>query len=90
MCSVRWTANRPSSFLNPVDMVLLDYMMPGMDGGVVAREIKRRRPSIPVIIVSASPMADEMRTCVECILPTAPILPSELQRGHHPCRLSGN
>jgi CheY-like chemotaxis protein len=26
---------------HPVDMVLLDYLMPGMDGGQVAREIKR-------------------------------------------------
>ena len=54
---------------NPVDMVLLDYLMPGMDGGAVAREIKRQRPSIPIIIVSASPMAHEIRTCVDCILP---------------------
>jgi CheY-like chemotaxis protein len=54
---------------NPVDMVLLDYLMPGMDGEAVAREIKSKRPSIPIIIVSASPMATETRGCVDCILP---------------------
>lgn len=52
-----------------VDVVLLDYMMPGMDGGVVAREIKRRRPKVPIIMVSASPLAHESRTYVDYILP---------------------
>lgn len=52
-----------------VDVVLLDYLMPGMDGGVVAREIKLRRPKVPIIMVSASPQADESRTHVDCILP---------------------
>jgi CheY-like chemotaxis protein len=37
-----------------VDLVLLDYFMPEMDGGAVASEMKRRQPDVPVIIVSAS------------------------------------
>ena len=28
-----------------VDLVLLDYVMPGMDGGVVAQEIKNAKPA---------------------------------------------
>lgn len=54
---------------NPVDLVLLDYFMPGMDGSVVALEMKRQRPDIPIILVSASPMAYAARGCVDCILP---------------------
>jgi len=42
---------------NSIDLVLLDYLMPGMDGGMVALEMKRQRPNIPIIMVSASPMA---------------------------------
>jgi CheY-like chemotaxis protein len=49
-------------------MVLLDYVMPGIDGGVVAREIKRKQPGVPVIIVSASPQAHETRTHADLIL----------------------
>jgi CheY-like chemotaxis protein len=37
-----------------VDLVLLDYYMPHMDGGQVASEMKRTKPQIPVIMVSAS------------------------------------
>ena len=37
----------------PVDLVLLDYVMPGIDGTVVAREMKRVKRNVPVILVSA-------------------------------------
>lgn len=36
-----------------VDLVVLDYFMPDMDGGVVAAELRRRRPDIPIIFLSA-------------------------------------
>src|SRR5262245_59708981 len=36
------------------DLVLLDFYMPGLDGAAVACEMKRRRPEVPVIMVSAS------------------------------------
>ncbi len=37
-----------------VDLVLLDIIMPGMDGLEVLQRIKDRRPSLPVIMVSVS------------------------------------
>jgi len=37
-----------------IDLVLLDYFMPQMDGGAVATEMKRTKPQVPVIMVSAS------------------------------------
>lgn len=52
----------------PVDLVLLDYVMPGMDGGVVAREIKNHNPGLPVVIISASPVDEQSLGCVDCFI----------------------
>ena len=38
---------------NHVDLVVLDYFMPGLNGGDVAAEIRRRRPAVPIIFLSA-------------------------------------
>jgi CheY-like chemotaxis protein len=38
---------------NDVDLVVLDYYMPGMNGGDVAAEMRRRRPAVPIIFLSA-------------------------------------
>jgi CheY-like chemotaxis protein len=36
-----------------VDLLVLDYYMPGMDGGQVAAEVRRTRPTLPIIFLSA-------------------------------------
>ena len=51
-----------------VDLVLLDYLLPGMDGAVIARAMKQEKPLVPVIIVSASPVEDQTPTCVDCFI----------------------
>lgn len=38
---------------NRVDLVVLDYFMPDMNGGEVAAELRRRRPDLPIIFLSA-------------------------------------
>ena len=38
---------------NPVNAVVLDYAMPGMDGGQVAAELKRLDPDIKILLLSA-------------------------------------
>ena len=42
-----------------VDAVLMDYQMPGMSGGDAAVEMKRLRPQVPVLILSALPWLPE-------------------------------
>jgi CheY-like chemotaxis protein len=37
----------------PIDAVVLDYAMPGMDGGQVAMILRQRRPDIPILMLSA-------------------------------------
>lgn len=36
-----------------VGAVVLDYFMPGMNGAEVAAEMKRKRPDVPIILLSA-------------------------------------
>jgi CheY-like chemotaxis protein len=38
---------------NPVDLVLLDYHMRGMNGDVVAEHMKAVQPEVPIALVSA-------------------------------------
>jgi CheY-like chemotaxis protein len=35
-----------------IDAVVLDYQMPGMNGGEVAEVIKRERPRLPILLLS--------------------------------------
>ena len=36
----------------PVDLVLTDLLMPGMTGAELAREIKKSKPNLPVVLFS--------------------------------------
>lgn len=38
---------------NRVDVVVLDYFMPELNGGEVAAEMRRRRPEVPIVFLSA-------------------------------------
>ncbi len=37
----------------PVEAVILDYSMPGMHGGEVARKMRQAKPNIPILLLSA-------------------------------------
>ena len=51
-----------------VDLVILDYAMPGIDGGRVAREMKARRPTMPIILVTARPLEEEAVSSADCVV----------------------
>ena len=38
---------------NPIDLVLLDYLMPGMNGDELAERLRKQYPDLPLIVVSA-------------------------------------
>jgi CheY-like chemotaxis protein len=46
------------------DLVLTDAKMPGMNGSQLAREIKLRKPNLPIILISGSPIP---RTSPDCV-----------------------
>lgn len=52
----------------PVHLILLDYVMPGMDGGVVAKKIRNHNPGVPIVLVSASPVDEQSLACIDCFI----------------------
>lgn len=53
---------------HPVDGVILDYSMPGMDGIAVAEELKRLRSTVPIIMLSGYPVPAEANRAIDTIL----------------------
>ena len=53
-----------------LDAVVLDYQMPEMDGGEVARKMKSLRPEIPVLMLSALPWLPQgaPRECIDLFI----------------------
>jgi CheY-like chemotaxis protein len=53
-----------------VDAVVLDYEMPEMNGGQVARKMKAMRRDVPLVILSALPWLpnDAPRECVDAFI----------------------
>jgi len=46
-------AGLKQAFAHPYDAVILDLLLPGLDGLSVLRELQQRVPDVPVVIVSA-------------------------------------
>ena len=40
----------------PVDLILMDLKMPVMDGQTAIKEIRKFKPDIPIIVLTASPL----------------------------------
>jgi CheY-like chemotaxis protein len=66
----------------PVEAVVLDYAMPGMHGGEVARKMRHMKPEIPILLLSAYVgLPDEVRALVDVYMTKgegAPALLSKL------------
>jgi CheY-like chemotaxis protein len=54
---------------NAVDLVVLDYHMPEMDGGVVAARMKECKPDVPVMLLSGDEcLPEEVLETADCFL----------------------
>ncbi len=64
---------------NPVDMLILDYRMPGMSGEEVAREARRTRPTLPIILLSGymHDLPESLRSLADALI-TKGAPPTEL------------
>ena len=64
---------------NAVDVVVLDYWMSGMNGLAVATELKRLRPTTPIIVLSGwTSLPGETIGLVDAWFQKAQVQPEEL------------
>ena len=65
----------------PIDIALLDFNMPGQDGLELAAELRRRRPRMPVAVISANQQTEivERAHKVGAIFLTKPITEQALK-----------
>ena len=52
----------------PVDLVLTDHLMPDVSGAELAREVKARRPHVPVVLLSGGNELPTEASCVDLFL----------------------
>src|SRR3979490_3003251 len=59
-----------SFLLRPVDAVILDYQMPGMNGDIVAAKMKHAKSHVPILLLSAyGPTPKKKLESVDTFLP---------------------
>ncbi|WP_243355567.1 response regulator transcription factor [Bacillus litorisediminis] len=58
---LKWlqSGDQAISHLDDVDIVILDIMLPGLDGFTVGQRIKRADPEIPILLLSARSNVDD-------------------------------
>jgi CheY-like chemotaxis protein len=66
---------------HPVEAVILDYSMPGMHGGEVAKKMRLTKPEVPILLLSAYVgLADEVSSVVDVYMTKGEGAPALLEK----------
>jgi CheY-like chemotaxis protein len=72
-----WSCSQPQ----PVDAVVLDYAMPGMHGGEVAKKMRQTKPDVPILLLSAYVgLPDEVSSLVDVYMTKGEGAPALLEK----------
>lgn len=79
------SAETMNKYINQVDLILLDIMLPGLDGFSISKRIKRSHPDLPILILSARSAVEDkiegLRFADDYV--TKPFHPDELEARIH-------
>jgi CheY-like chemotaxis protein len=68
----------------PIEAVVLDYSMPGMHGGEVARKMRQTKPDVPILLLSAYVgLPDEVSSLVDIYMTKGEGAPALLDKLDH-------
>ncbi|MFB6466300.1 response regulator transcription factor [Cytobacillus sp. Hz8] len=58
---VNWlvSGEKAMSFINDVDLAVLDIMLPGLDGFTIGQRLKKERAEVPILLLSARTAVDD-------------------------------
>ena len=69
---------------NEIQIAVIDFMMPGMDGATLLRELRRINPRLPIVIISGFTTQDQLGALVgagACGFFPKPLAPVKLLAG---------
>ncbi|MES2393078.1 MAG: response regulator [Acidobacteriota bacterium] len=69
---------RASEFPAPIDLILTDHIMPGMNGDQFVRHLRTFQPDVPVLVISGMAEAEDAYEGLNVQFRLKPLLPDNL------------
>jgi CheY-like chemotaxis protein len=74
---------RNDEFPAPIDLVITDHVMPGMNGAEFVRKVREFAPDVPVLVISGMEEAEEEYKGLNVHFRLKPLLPDNLLASVH-------
>ena len=74
---------RNNEFPAPIDLILTDHIMPGMNGSEFVTELRQFAPEIPVLVISGMAEAEDAYEGLNIHFRLKPLLPDNLLASVH-------
>jgi len=74
---------RSNEFPAPIDLILTDHVMPGMNGTEFVREVRQFAPTVPVLVISGLAEAEDEYAGLNIHFRLKPLLPDNLLASVH-------
>src|ERR1700761_9307810 len=69
---------RNNEFPSPIDLIITDHLMPGMNGVEFVKHVRQIQPEIPVLVISGLPEAEDEYKGLNVNFRLKPLLPDHL------------
>jgi len=74
---------RADEFPAPIDLIITDHIMPGMNGSEFVKAIRELEPSTPVLVISGLAEAEDAYVGLDIHFRLKPLLPDNLLASVH-------